>query len=192
MGYQLLDANGSTIVNKDLQNKGFWCQHGLSKEQIFVATFGEKFGVILNPDKEKDPYVPDLFQTYDRRLADLKTQNTPLFQAQQRYNINPQYAVTFNLKDYERYMNIYGGNVAIYFCVEWIPTTFVSSSGQRISVKSMKGVWWTDMFRLQDLVKTAPVHSYQQRVHDTKGNAKASYVFDLTSSAFTRLVYNGL
>lgn len=191
MGYELLDANGSKIVNKDLQNKGFWCQHGLSKEHIFVAKFGEQFSVTINPDKENDPYVPDLFQTFDQRLADLKTQNTPLFQAQQRYGLNPQYAVTFNLKDYERYMNVYNGNVAIYFCVEWIPITFVSNSGQRISVKPMRGVWWTDMIRLQNLVKTAPIHSYQQRIYDTKGNAKASYVFDLTCSAFTRLVYEG-
>jgi hypothetical protein len=187
MGYKLLDVNGLLIENADLQNKGFWCQLGLSKENMFVEKFGKDYGVIINPEKYTNPYAPDLLQTHDKRLADLKTQNTPLFQALQRYNIQPQHAVTFNVKDYKRYMDVYKGNVAIYFCVDWIPITFISHSGQRITVKPMTGVWWTDMTRIQDMVNTAPIHSYQQRIHDIHGNAKASYVFDLTNPAFEKL-----
>lgn len=181
------DQHGNKVEMHDLQNKGFWCEHGLSKELVFVEKIGCKMGVILNPEKEMSPYVPDLLQTHNNQIADLKTQNTPLFQAQERYGIPPQFAVTFNLKDYERYSRLYK-DIAIFFCVEWLATSFTSSAGKQTSVQPMKGVWWTELARIHELIKAAPIHSYRQRVNDTKGNAKASYVFDLRDPHFFKIV----
>jgi hypothetical protein len=171
---------------EDLQDKGFWCQHGLNKEFAFVELYGNKYGFELNNEKETNPYAPDLFQTYNNNYADLKTQNTPFFKAQSLYNIDPQFAVTFNKKDYVRYCEKYP-NIAIYFAVDWIATKFSSNNKIITQVQPMKGIWWTDLSRIQNLVQDYPLHSYLQRKNDRKGNAKDSYIFNLNDSRFTKL-----
>jgi hypothetical protein len=184
--YQLFAPTGEEINHNNLQEKGFWCEHGLEKEHVFVNKVGSRFGVEMNKDKDDSPYVPDLFQTHNQKIADLKTQNTPFFQSKQKYGISSQYAVTFNVKDYKRYSSLYP-DIAIYFAVEWTVTKFVGY-GRSQEVKPMRGVWWTDLTRIKEMVKTSPRHSYQQRVGDKKGNAKDSFIFDLRNEGFTKLL----
>ena len=99
MPYQLFDKDGKQVTHHDLQDKGVWCRTGASKEEVFVDLYGQQLDLIINPAKENNPYVPDLKNTKTGRLADLKTQNTPFFQAKSRFDYDPQYVVVFNKKD---------------------------------------------------------------------------------------------
>jgi hypothetical protein len=55
-------------------------------------------------------------------------------------------------------------------------------------VEFLNGVWSIKFLDLVELLKVAPEHMYQQRVNNTKGNAKVSFVLDLRNNAFERLI----
>lgn len=185
MGYKTFNAAGGEITQRDLQDKGPWCLTGATYEQVFVGKYGAELGLGINPAKEKDPYAPDLINLKTQNLADLKTQNTPFFQSGIRYGIDPQYAVTFNVKDYRRYKEYYP-SIIIYFWVVWIATRFEGST--TVSVNEMEGVWMISLTDIEAMIKAgAPVHSYAQRVFDVIGNAKGSFVLDLNNKLFARI-----
>lgn len=128
--------------NLDLQNKSVWCSHGETIEHAFVKKHGRKLNVKINPEKESDKYALDLINTKHNLLADLKTQNTPFFRSKSLYDIDPQYAVTFNQKDalrYTEYLNN-AGEIFIYFWVDWLAVRW-ELGNQRIEVSPMCGVW---------------------------------------------------
>lgn len=185
MAYKLYDLNGNEVNQHDLQDKGTWCKEGASKEEVFVELFGNKLGLIINPEKETNPYAPDLLNTSNGVLADLKTQNTPFFQAKPRFNLDPQFTVVFNGKDRERYKANYS-SIEIYFAVDWQIVRF--ESYQIIKVDPMVGVWFIKFPELERLLEKAPLHSYQQRQFDQKGNAKGSYILSLLSEGFTQIL----
>ena len=185
MTYKLFNREGSEITLRDLQDKGPWCLFGVSKEDAFVEKFGKQFQIVINPEKTTNRYAPDLFNESSKKNGDLKTQNTPFFQAKSRYGIDPQYAVTFNVKDYERYLKQYP-SIEIYFWVHWEAIKFSSSS--TIEVEPMEGVWFIPFPDLIKVIKSSPVHTYQQRTNDTKGNARDSYVLDLRNPLFTKII----
>ena len=118
-------------------------------------------------------------------LGDLKTQNTPFFQAQSRYGINPQFAVTFNLKDWKRYSAKYSG-IDIFFWVSWVAIKFQGSTQQEVD--PMEGVWHIPYESLKELIAKAPLHTYGQRVGDTQGNAKESFVFNLQDPLIHKII----
>lgn len=184
--YKQFGIDGKEIGHHDLQDKGVWCEDGASAEEVFVKKYGAKLGLIINPEKENDPYAPDLLNIRNRFLADLKTQNTPFFQAKSRFGYDPQFTVVFNGKDRERYRKNYP-DIEIYFAVDWQSVKFVSNYGI-IEVKPMIGIWFIPFSRLDIILENSPYHSYQQRVLDEKGNAKGSYVLDLNNENFERLV----
>jgi len=136
-------------------------------------------------DKQKDKKAPGILNRTTGNLGDLKVQNTPFFQADIRYGIDPQYAVVFNHKDKIRYERLYP-DIEIYFWVDWMVTRFVSGS-QEIHVQPMTGIWYIPFNKLIGILKNAPLHYYQQRKYDTKGNAKASYVLNLGDEHFVKL-----
>ncbi|UBD64419.1 hypothetical protein K6V25_16070 [Bacteroides salyersiae] len=175
--YKTYDINGNIVSNHDLQDKGFWCQTGISKEKIFINMFGEKLGLIINPEKATNKYAPDLFNTSKQLLADLKTQNTPFFLANKLFNYPPQHTVVFNVKDYIRYKKSYP-NIEIYFAVDWQVIKY-ESKDTCIEVRPMVGVWKVDFPTLEEKLKNAPIHCYSQRKNDIKGNATQSYVLNL-------------
>lgn len=185
MAYRTFDINGKEITQHDLQDKGPWCLAGASFEEVFIKKFGEGLGLTINPEKSMNPYAPDLINFNTNNLGDLKTQNTPFFQSKVRYNIDPQYAVTFNVKDYRRYKEYYP-NIEIYFWVSWVAIRFEGASS--IKVNEMEGIWSTSLSKIELMIQAgAPVHSYSKRVSDTLGNAKESYVFDLQNKPFTKI-----
>ena len=187
MAYQLFDAAGKEIKFHDLQDKGPWCQTGASIEQVFVSRYGATLDVSINPQKSTNIYAPDLIEHGNlNALADLKTQNTPFFQATQRFELDPQMAVVFNKKDADRYSAQYP-NIAIFFWVEWVATRFVSGP-QTIQVQPMSGVWKIPFQQLIALLHTAPLHSYAQRMNDNKGNARSSYVLNLSDPHFVKVI----
>ena len=185
MAYQLFDKNGEQVILHDLQDKSPWCVTGASYEQVFISKYGGHLDLTINPEKSTNIYAPDLFNLATNTIGELKTQNTPFFQAATRYNLNPQYAVTFNVKDYLRYLQYYP-EIEIYFGVDWIITGFKGTD--TIKVEPMAGIWKVPFSGIREMIKTSPVHAYQQRVFDTGGNAKGSYVFDLQAPSFERVL----
>jgi hypothetical protein len=184
--YELYGRDGKRIAHHDLQDKSPWCSHGASKELVFVKGFGSQLGLILNPEKVRNKYAPDLWNTRTLKRGDLKVQNTPFFQAMTRFGINPQHAVVFNHKDRVRYQEKYP-DIEVYFWVDWVALRFVSG-GRSISVEPMSGVWFIPFPKLDAILQGAPLHGYLQRVDDDKGNAKSSYVVDITRPDFKRVV----
>lgn len=53
MAYTLYDRHGKEVRHHDLQDKGPWCQHGVSKEGAFANRFGNTLNIIINPEKGK-------------------------------------------------------------------------------------------------------------------------------------------
>ena len=183
MAYKTFNKENQEINLHDLQDKGPWCVVGASFEETFVLKYPE-LNLIINPEKAQNVYAPDLLNQNTGGLADLKTQNTPFFLSQSKYRINPQYAVTFNRKDYLRYIEKYPG-IEIYFWVDWQAVRF--SGSQDISVNPMVGVWRITYENLLLAVASAPLHTYVQRYNDNAGNAKDSYVLDLKSKFFEKI-----
>ena len=186
MTYSLYDKDNNEVVFGDLQDKGPWCERGASYEEVFVQKYGERLDLIINPEKERNKYAPDLLSVGSGRLGDLKTQNTPFFQAQIRYSLDPQYAVVFNHKDRERYKQYYPA-IDIFFWVDWVAVRFLSG-GKEISVSPMSGVWFIPFEKLDVLLETAPLHFYQQRRDDRQGNAKSSFVINLRRGEFQQVL----
>ena len=182
--YKLFDINGRDVTPQELQKKGEWCIAGANKEDVFIDLYGNKLGLIINPEKEYNKYAADLYYRENGKLADLKTQNTPFFNSK-RYGLPPQTSVTFNLKDQLRYNERYP-DIDIIFWVDWQSVRFENKFSQ-INVEPMKGVWKINMKKFNEILAKAPLHSYVQRRNDTKGNAKSSYVVDLTHPFFERL-----
>lgn len=186
MSYTLYDVNDNIVSNKNLQNKGLWCEIGAGKEEVFVRKYGELLGLAIHPDKKYNPYGPDLINLKNGKPADLKTQNTPFFQAGKRFGMDPQFTVVFNHKDRIRYKEKYP-NIEIYFAVDWQAITF-KSEYKTITVNPMQGLWYINFQKLNEVLEKAPLHNYQQRVNDKKGNAKGSYIVSLADQKFKKLI----
>lgn len=156
----------------DTENRDHWYRYGEYLEGKFVTFCNSKTDLIteINPQKTIDKTVPDLI--VNGRLSDLKTQNTPFFTAS-RYGIDPQYAVTFNRKDYERYSKLYP-DLDIYFWIEW---QNISYNG--LTVKPMRGIYYANFQFLKPILESAPEHTYLRRQGDERRNALSSFVIDI-------------
>lgn len=187
----MYDINNQAISHGDLQNKGLWCSHGESKEYVFVKNYGQCLNLIINPEKQRNIYAPDLAYSSGNGLADLKTQNTPFFTAI-KYQYDPQYTVTFNRNDAERYRRE-SPDLDIYFWVDWIAVRYYKKSTNPrygdtdITVSPMCGVWKVSFRDLYKIIENSPLHQYQQRLNDNQGNARDSYLINLTDARITRV-----
>lgn len=172
------------IVKFNTEDKKTWCNFGASREIAFVENVVPllELDIIVNPEKVYNPYVIDLFDRTSSKYADLKTQNTPFFTAG-KYGVDPQYAVTFNKKDYDRYCKLYP-MCDIYFHVQWEQESY-----RNIVVNPLSGVWVAKFADMRSLIEKnmVPLHPYKYRGNDLV-NAKDSFVFDLRNDIFTRLL----
>ncbi len=128
MAYKLYDAAGAEISWHDLQDKGPWCEIGASHKEVFIKKYGKLLNLEMNPEKATDLYAIDLINIKTNRLGDLKTQNTPFFKAGSSYGLDPQFTVTFNVKDVNRYAEKYP-DIDIYFWVNWLALKFENRKG---------------------------------------------------------------
>jgi hypothetical protein len=161
----------------ETENKLDWCNGAEIQERMFAVSrlFDLSLTGYINPQKKTDKFTHDLFVNFP---VDLKSVQTPLFKAQDLYGIDPQYAITFNEKDFKRYKSLYP-NIIVIFDINWIETE------KRIGdvMYSVQPMHMTVAGFLAD-IKSAHIKSgcrtieYQKRVNDTKGNAKTSYVLD--------------
>jgi len=186
MAYKYFDINNQELFNPDLQNKNKWCKAGEKIEESFIRLYGKELGLIINPQKATNPYAPDLLNIINNKLGDLKFQSTPFFKAKSLYNTDPTYAVVFNLKDQLRYVNNYP-DVEIYYWVNWIALKFQMWNTE-IIVNPLFGVWTVEFPIFNKYLASRPLHDYQQRVNDNKGNAKSSYVCDIRDEIFNKLI----
>lgn len=163
----------------DNQDKQGWAKYAAELlEPKAIERLIREYGIpaILNPEKHTNPYAPDLLFGSERKLGDLKIQNTPFFMAQKLYQVDPQYCATFNDKDGMRYRERYP-NILIIFVVDWQTTSYTSQRGITYEVEPMRRVY---IGTLDEVRKAARArHLYTDRKHDTKGNAKESWLIDL-------------
>lgn len=177
-----------TVFNTEDRTK--WYSLGENKEFEFVSKIVPSLDVqlIINPEKANDPTVIDLWDVTNNRPADLKVQTTP-FSSSDRYiykgsKYNPQFTVTFNKKDYEKYKTTYP-NCDIYFWVKWEQLSYNDKS-----VFPMDGVWRASIGKMIEYIETGEVslHEYIFRKNDNH-NARESYLFLLTDSdIFQKLI----
>lgn len=183
---EVADRN-DTVFNTEDRNK--WYSLGENKEFEFVSKIVPFLDVelIINPQKATDPTVIDLWDITNNRPADLKVQTTPFFNSG-RYiykgrAYNPQFTVTFNKKDYEKYKLVYP-NSDVYFWVNWQQLSYKNKS-----VNPMNGVWRANINKIIEYIEseTVSLHEYIYRKNDNH-NAKESYLFFLEDNdIFQRL-----
>ena len=93
-----------------------------------------------------------------------------------RYDCDPMETVSFNKKDYDRYKELYP-DIFVIFWVNW-----GKQSRYGVDVERKNGVWIFSLDELGKQIKNAPLHAYQKRIKDKKGNAKNSYLIKLLDS----------
>ena len=184
MSYTLFDFDIKEIEREDLQDKVSWCKWGEDMEVAFLTKYGYNFGLDINPQKKEKPTVPDFIHVDSNKIVDLKTQNTPFFQAN-KYGVPPQFAVTFNDNDLDYYKNCYP-DIIIIFHVEWLVHKLQFPNGSEKVVSKMEGIWVTTINRIDKECTANNLHEYKQRLNDEKGNAKNSYVLDLRNNIFDK------
>jgi len=164
-------------MRHNTEDKLWWTIQGAKQEEIFVEDICPRLGLqaIINPAKQLSPYVPDMI--VEGKLSDLKCQETPFFKAGELFQLDPQFAVTFNKKDYQQYADKYP-NIMIYYWVNW---QYVACEirGKIYLVRPMSSVWRVPFSQFCNILKGMPIHNYKRRVSNGWGNAKESYVFDV-------------
>lgn len=161
--------------------KQAWCLRGEMDEEHFVEHRLPELGLtgMRNPEKQFSPYPPDLI--VEGMLSDLKAQSTPFFTVGRRYKIDPQYAVTFNVKDEQYYRERYP-KVVVFFDVLWTKT----ANPYGVTVEPMHHTWCGTLDQVMAAVRDSGGHrhDYLRRVNDTQGNAKDSWVLDVRRLLF--------
>ena len=159
---------------EDTENKEPWLAFGEQREDTFIKEVAPRLGLSArkNPEKETDPTAIDLI--VDGKPTDLKTQETPFFTAEKKYDLPPQYVVTFNENDYYRYKE--KNSLDVIFWVRWHETV----KGWGASVEPMEGVWRVSFEHIEADIdeREVPLHQYKRRKGDLK-NANASYLLNL-------------
>lgn len=182
MAYQLYrhSATGREPVSyDDLDNKAFWCRLGNEKEAAFVrrmVTVASKYSIEIHPEKTNNPFHPDLLlksDSHGEMPAEVKIKNSPLFYARQRYNIDPQHALTLDLKDSFNYCRLLaeGTDLVIFIWVNWDAHEMVrttkrggSRTEEGFTVRPMEGIWAIRFSKLRHFEETnpPPIHWYKE------------------------------
>ncbi len=182
MPYELLDFQGKPISFNQLNDKSFSCKHGESQEELFVRTF-ERLkmqgyiqvddNVAIHPKKQSNPYHPDLIVN-STDIGELKAKASPLFIAN-KYGINPQFALTMDLKDsfhYSKYLE-QGIDISIFIWVKWAAKSmrlYEDVKGRKhylnrgYNVHQLAGIWkvkFSELRRLEQEHDT-PIHWYRE------------------------------
>lgn len=144
-------------------------------ELDFVAKYGEKYGVIINPSKSTDKTAPDLYILKTSVSADLKHLAKPFYKAKDNFGIDAQYCWTLNPSDIFEYSVKYSDNFGIFI---W--KLFTDSFEYGVQIKDDISVYYTSLFELKHIVmKDGKIHHYIRRMNDTNGNSYGSYGIDL-------------
>ena len=160
-----------------------WYNLGEKREKLFVEKYGESLGLIINPSKELYKTAPDLYYLKEFQSAELKVQFSPFFKSKSLFNIEPQYAWTFNQNDLIDYGITKDDNFPIFIWVNY--ENDIENYG--VKVKKYEAVYMTRVFYLKQLAKKACLWDYIKR-KNTTGNAKESYAFNLETKYFLKII----
>ena len=157
------------------ENREVWYNNADNWEIEFVAKYGEKYGVIINPSKSLSKYAPDLFILKTSVSGDLKMLREPFYTSQQIYNIPPQHCWTFNPSDLFEYSTKYSDDFGIFI---W--KVFENSSAYSVEIIEEESIYYVSLFELKRILrKSGKIHNYIRRMNDTNGNSYGSYGIDL-------------
>tara|TARA_Y100000296_G_scaffold11274_1_gene13003 strand:+ start:229 stop:768 length:540 start_codon:yes stop_codon:yes gene_type:complete len=166
---------------EDTEDKRYWVQKGREEEEIFCRTVAPLYGldVMINPAKVENPYDHDLMVLKEGKYhpAELKSVKTPFYKASEIAGIPPNRCVTFNHKDYIRYMSKYFyRKLYIFFWVSW-----EESERGKIKVDKLEGLWIGSIHHIDNLItsRRTGFHKYTKRANLSDGNAKASHMLSL-------------
>ena len=216
MPYELIDFDNNLIEFKELNKKSFACKHGETQEELFVNTFKrlKKDGYIntndiikIHPEKKNNPFHPDL-SINNTAVGELKSKASPLFIAR-KYGINPQFALTMDLKDsfhYSKYLDK-GIDITIFIWVKWAAKSM--STYTKVDkyknydkhygpLKQLAGIWKVDFSDLRQLekIKKPPIHWYNEKFRQPpkyriNDDFHADWINELTTFE-PRLSQNGI
>ena len=164
-------------VGVSTENKDVWYGIGEEYERQFIDHYCPKISLnaCINPKKEKEPWACDLL--VDGVPADLKRQTEPFYTAS-KYGFDPQYTVTLNQKDIDRYASAYDPRIFnIYYWFTW-----ESSEKYNQRINKMSGVAVCSMLDVLNMAEShqAQWHYYQKRGQgDTQRNATNSLLIDI-------------
>lgn len=160
----------SIVQPASTEDKIAWCRTGEEYELEFCRKYGDRIGIRMNPEKEENPYAPDLMDADG--YADLKFQGTPFYRSG-THGLNPLQCVVLNRKDATRYYQQYP-NITIYF---WL--NFKGGTAYGTSVPRLEAIYSAKLEEITRLIQGGyvPLHHYQKR-GDNKENAKCSYLLD--------------
>ena len=161
----------------DTEDKTWWIGWGNKKEQDFLllcAREGILPGIAASPGSR---FYPEY--TYQGRYLDLKAESTPFFLAQKHYGVDSNFAVSLNKSDVLDCTYKYQ-KCQLVFWVQW-----ASEIKYGVAVETRHEIRFLSYERMRELVSHAPVHVYQKRIDDKKGNAKESYILDLRDMELT-------
>lgn len=168
------------------EDKEAWTKLGLELEERFLSLVAPSLcpDVRKNPAKDTNPYALDFVD--NNGLADLKCQSTPFFTAT-RYGYDPGRTVTFNRKDYERYLAV-DPELTVYFYVHWQQLSYFRDPLKK--VEPLHGVWRASVSLIRELRQggRAIEHEYQRRKADQLGNARSSFLLHLDDLYLVGLV----
>lgn len=161
-----------TSAAHDVEDKDWWVkEHGLKRERRFIKEVCPFIGLdaIINPEKRWNKYAPDLI--VNKALSDLKFSSLPFVKAERLFGIPSRFEMSFNVKDYDRYMEKYP-NLIIYF---WI------GRNEFMAVPPLHATYVASFADIAEYIRSTGFrkHPYRNRVNDQNGNAKESYVLDL-------------
>ena len=145
----------------DPNDKPWYVEYGKQEESNFVGKlFLHGVTPSLNPQKAYDPFCSDLLLTLP---ADLKVQDTPFYQAFERYGIPWETAVSLNVDPFLKYEQE-SPNLQVIFDVRY-------PQYKAVHVAHLKEIRRAIDHNL------AKLHTYKDR--DT-GNNKQSYILNAT------------
>ena len=145
----------------DNQDKQSWCYAGEGAEYSFLSKMlTGRLSVMANPEKSSNKFTHDFYLVMP---CDLKTIRTR-FRTADRYGIDPFSAITLNKKDVDRYSELYP-HIVIIFDVDY---------------GDYKRLCYAPLRQIKKAISSghAKLHTYKERINDTQGNAKESYVID--------------
>ena len=164
-------------VIADTEDKTWWIGWGNQKEQDFLSLCARE-GILPGIAASSGPrFYPEY--TYQSRYLDLKTVETPFFLAQKHYGVDSNFAVSLNKPDVLDCTYKYP-KCQLVFWIQW-----ASEIKYGVEVETRHEIRFLPYERMRELVSHAPVHVYQKRIDDNKGNAKESYILDLRDMELT-------
>jgi hypothetical protein len=149
------------MVAPSNQDKPAWCRIGEQREHAFLGRRFKGCAFRLNPAKAGDKYTHDLVATLP---CDLKSITTRFRKAEELYGVPSRSAVTINRKDLRRYESLYPGIIIVL----------------DVDYGDFRRTCFTTLPQMRSLIEQgkAHLHQYKDRIDDTHGNAKESYVVD--------------